>query len=327
MPDSIQTWSESVDTFYTTTWMYRKKTATEQAYLKTPFIYWLRQRGQIESISGYRRIEIPLEYGDNETIRWIAKGDTVPITDSELATMAYENWKHVSVSIVRFFQEDQQNRGKAQMINLAKLKLGAAERGLYEEFERVMFADGTGVNEPNGLQNIVSATPTTGTVHGINRATAGNEYFRNQQKTSTGVASLYLTKDMRTCLNNVIQYSRAEISDIVIVTTQDVFELYEEEGYEIYQIQNNDLYDAGFDTLQYRKRPIMWAPSAPSGNMYFLNTVYLKLVSDEGYWMDMTDWKTIPNQPNDRVAQIVCVMNMICSRPIVNIVLTGISAT
>jgi len=322
---AAQSWTETVDTFYTTTWAYRKKKAVEQAYLKTPFIYWLRSRDRVENIAGHRRIEIPLEYGDNETIRWISKGDSVPITDSELATMAYEDWKSVSVSVVRWFQDEQQNRGKARMINLAELKLGAAERGLYEEFERVVFADGTGAKEPNGLQNLVSATPTTGTIHGINRA--NETWFRNQQKTSTGVSGLNLISDMRNCLNNVIKYSRAEISDIVIVTDQTVFELYEEEGYEIYQLQDNTLYDAGFDTLQYRKRPIMWCPSAPSGNMYFLNTNYMRLVCDESYWMDMTDWKSIPNQPHDRVAQIVAVMNMTCSRPIVNVVLTGISAT
>jgi hypothetical protein len=68
----------------------------------------------------------------------------------------------------------------------------------------------------------------------------------------------------------------------------------------------------------------MWCPSAPSGKMYFLNTAYIKLVCDEGYWMEMTDWKDIPNQPFDRAAQIVCACNLTVSRPIVNVVLTDI---
>jgi len=317
-------WTQTVDTLFTTTWSYRKKEATQQAFLKTPFIFWLRERGRIENISGHRRIEVPVEYGDNDTVRWISKGDTVPITDSELVTMAYEDWKYVSVSIMRWLQDEQQNRGKAAMINLVNLKLGAAERALWEEFERVMFADGTGNKEPNGLQNLVSTSPTTGTVHGLNRATYS--WWRNQSKTATGAASLYLVSDMRNSLNRILKYSRAELRDIAIVTDQTVFELYEEEGYEIYQLTNNKLFDAGFDTLQFRGRPIMWCPSAPSGNMYFLNVAYLKLVTDEGYWMEMTNWKDIPNQPFDRAAQIVCACNMVVTRPIVNLVLTGISA-
>lgn len=323
MPSAAQTWTDTVDTIYTTTWMYRKKAATEQAFLKTPFIYWLRETGRVENIQGHRRIEIPVEYGDNETVRWFGKGDTVPITDSELVTMAYEDWKYVAVSMIRWFEDEQKNRGKAAMMNLVKLKTGAAERALYEEFERVVFADGTGSKEPNGLQNLVAATPTTGTVHGIDRSTYS--WWRNQTKAASGAADLFLISDMRNCLNNIIRYSRAEVKDLVMITNQTIFELYEEEGYEVRQFNDNRLFDAGFDTLTYRGRPIMWSPSAPSGEMRFLNTAYLKMVCDNGYWMEMTDWKSIPNQAFDRTAQIVCAMNLTCSRPIVNLVLTGIA--
>jgi len=170
MPDDSQSWTQTVDTFFTTTWAKRKNKATEQAFLKTPLIFWLRKRDRIESIKGYRRIEIPVEYGSNETVRWFSKGDTVPITDSELITMAYEDWKYVSASVIRFFQDDQQNRGDAALMKLADVKLGAAERALNEEFERVFFADGTGSKEPNGFQNLIANKPTTGIVHGIDRA-------------------------------------------------------------------------------------------------------------------------------------------------------------
>lgn len=321
---TVPSWTETVDTLFTTTWMYRKKTATEQAFLKTPFIYWMRERGRVEDLAGHRRIEIPVEYGDNETVRWITKGDTVPITDSELVTMCYEDWKYVSVSVMRWFQDEQQNRGKAAMINLVDLKLGAAERALYEEFERVLLSDGTGTNETNGIQNIIASTPTTGTLHGLDRATY--TWWRNQSEAATGAASVYLIDDMRSDLNDILKYSKAEINDICILTDQTIFELYEAEGYEIYFKTSNSLFDAGFDTLQYRGRPIMWSPSSPSGNMYWINVAYLKLVCDPSYWMTMTDWKSIPNQPFDRAAQIVSAMNLVCSRPIVMKVRTGIAA-
>lgn len=323
MSDDSQSWTQTVDTFFTTTWAKRKNKATEQAFLKTPLIFWLRKRDRIESIKGYRRIEIPVEYGSNETVRWFSKGDTVPITDSELITMAYEDWKYVSASVIRFFQDDQQNRGDAALMKLADVKLGAAERALNEEFERVFFADGTGSKEPNGFQNLIANTPTTGIVHGIDRASYS--WWRNQYKASSGSSSVYLIKDMRNCLNSALKYAQTELKDIVIVTTQDIYEYYEDECLDMKVLQNTMLAEAGFDTLQFRGRPLMWAPSAPSGNMYFVNTSYLKLVSDESYWMDMTEWKPIPDQPNDRVAQIVCVMNLVTGRPIAHMVLTGIT--
>jgi hypothetical protein len=324
MSDDSQSWSQTIDTLFTTTWSKRKTKATEQAFLKTPLIFWFRKKDRIENISGHTRIEIPLEYGSNDTVRWVEKGDTVPITNTELLTMAYENWKYVSVSIPRYFQDDQQNRSDARIINLVDTKLGAAERALNEEFERVLHSDGTGAKEPNGLQNLISSTPTTGTIHGIDRASYS--WFRNQQKTSTGSSSLYLISDMRTCLKDTLKYSGTELKDIIIMTTQTIFEYYEDECFEIKTLSNTMLADAGFDTLNFRGRPLIWGPSAVDGNMYFINPSYMKMVCDETYWMDMTDWKPIPNQPNDKVAQIVCVLNTVCSRPICQKVLTGITA-
>lgn len=324
MASAAQSWTQTIDTLFTSTWEYRRKGATEQAFLKTPFIYWLREKGRIENVQGHTRIEIPLNYGTNETVRWISKGSTVPIQDDELITMAYEEWKYVAVSLVRWFTEDQKNRSKAAAIGMVDTKLTTAERSLYEELERVMFADGTGSDEPNGLQNLISATPTTGIVHGIDRAS--HSWWRNQQKTSTGAASVYLVSDMRTCLNDVIKYSRSEFKDIAILTDQTTFELYEDVCLDMKIIQNTMMADAGFDTIVYRGRPIMWCPSAPAGNMYFINTNYYKLVCDEGYFMEMTSWKEIPDQPFDKAAQIVCTLNAVTDRPIVNKVLTGIAA-
>jgi len=323
---AAQSWTQTIDNLYTSTWAYRKGDAIEQAFLKTPFIYWLREKGHIENISGYRRIEVPVEYGSNETISWIGKGSTVPIQDSELITMAYEDWKYLAVSIVRWFTEDQKNRAKAAAIRLVETKLNAAERSVYEDLERVVFADGTGTNEPNGLQNLVSSSPTSGIVHGINRATAGQAWWQNQQTTATGAAAVYLVSDMRTCLNDIIKYSRAELSDIVLVTNQTVFELYEDVCLEMKILSNTMMADAGFDSIQFKGKPLIWCPSAPSGNMYFLNPVFLKLVCDEQFFMEMTDWKQIPDQPFDKVAQIVCALNFIVKRPICQHVLTSIAA-
>lgn len=317
-------WTQTIDNLFTTTWAKRKASAVEQAFLKTPFIYWLRERGHVDNISGYRRIEVPVEYGSNETIRWISKGKNVPMQDSELVTITYEDWKYVAVSIMRWFVEDQQNRGQAAAIKLVETKLNAAERSKFEELERVMFADGSGADEPNGLQNIISATPTLGTLHGLSRVTY--DWWRNQQKASTGAAAVYLVSDMRTCLNDITKYSRSELKDIIMVTTQTVFELYEDVCLEMKVLQDTSLADASFENIKFKGRPIIWCPSAPSGNMYFTNPTYLKLTCDEQFFMEMTNWKEIPDQPFDKVAQILSTLNLVCTRPVCQKVLTAIAA-
>lgn len=316
-------WSQTIDNIFTSTWAYRKDDAVQQSYFKTPFVRWLKEQGKVEEVRGYRRIEIGLEYGSNETVRWIGKGSTVPVTEGELFTMAYEDWKYVSATIIRYGVEDQQNRGKARIIPYVERKVKAAERALWENFESVFFSDGTGLNEPNGLKNIIATDPTTGTVHGINRATY--TWFRNQTKTSTGSASVYLIPDMRNLMNTISTYSQLEIGQLAMFTTQTVWETYEDESLELLRFSSKDKGDPSFDTLTYRGRPIMWCRSCPSGNMYFINAEYMKLVVDPDYFMDMTDWKTIPDQVGDKVAQIICAMQLVTSRPVALGVLTSIA--
>jgi hypothetical protein len=246
--------------------------------------------------------------------------------DDELITMAYEEWKYVAISIMRWFTEDQQNRGRAQMINMVTTKLDTAERNLYEDLERVMFADGTGADEPNGLKNLISTSGASDTtsVHGLSRNTYA--WWRNQSKAATGAAAVYLVSDMRTCLNDITKYSRSELKDIVIVTDQTSYELYEDVCLDMKILSNGMLADAGFDSIQFKGKPLIWCPSAPAGEMRFINPTYLKLICDEGFFMEMTDWKQIPDQPFDKVAQIVCALNLTTRRSICQKVLYNIAA-
>ena len=320
-----QTWSLTIDNMFTSTWAYRKDGAIEQTYKKVPFWDWMNKKGKIKDIKGYSRIEISLEYGENETVTWLSRGGTVPMTEGDLMTMCYEDWKYVAVTMLRFGTEDQQNRGAAKIIDYVQRKNRRAEYALDKDFERVCFADGTGANEPNGLKNLISATPTTGTLHGINRATAGNEFFRNLQYDSSGVTSVYLLSDMRTALNNMTVYEGVETKDIFLYTTQAVFEAYEDELLEVQKYTKSELVDSNYESLVFKGRPVMWAPSCPTGYMYFINPEYLYVVKDPDYFMDMTEWKPIPDQVNDRVAQILCTMQLVCSRPVSQQVMTGIT--
>lgn len=318
------TWSQTIDTMFASTWSYRKEGAIEQAYTKFPFWAYMSEKGRMKPAEGYSRIEVNIEYGENETATWLTKGGTVPLTENELMTVTYEDWKYIAVNIIRYGVEDQKNRGKARIVDYVSRKISRAEYALDKDFERVIFSDGTGVNEPNGLQNIISVTPTTGTLHGINRATAGNEFWQNLQYSSTGVTSVSLLPDMRTCLNNMSIYEGINSSDIFMVTTQSIYEALEDELLEYDKYTTVKLLEKEFKFLNYKGHVVMWAPSCPSGCMYFINPNYLYIQYDPGYFMDMTEWKAIPDQVNDKVAQIVCTMNMICTRPKAQLVMNGI---
>jgi hypothetical protein len=120
-------------------------------------------------------------------------------------------------------------------------------------------------------------------------------------------------------------YTTIDIADIFMLTTQAIFEAFEDELLDYRRFVNSKMVDLGIDNIVYKGRPVMWMPSCPSGNMYFLNPTYLYVVIDPDYFMDMTEWKAIPDQVNDRVAQVICTMQMLITRPIAQMVMSGIT--
>lgn len=320
---TVPSWTQQVDNLFTTTWSYRKGPAVEQAFLNTPLAFWLRERDRVKNLSGHTRIEIPLDYGVNDSMRWLGKGDALPVTDPELLTMAYEEWRYGGVNIIRFWQDEQKNKGQAKMIDYVEAKLRAAERAIWQELERCFFSDGSGLREPNGLQNIIAVDPSTGTLHGIDRAV--HTWFRNQTKAASGSFPVYGDADMRNMLNTLTKFTNTMIRDYVLVTDQTTYEAYEDTLLGMKRIVNQRLADAGFDNFVFKGCPFIWSPQAPSGRIYFVNTESVKLYIDEDEFLSMTEWKPLPDQPKDRMAQIVIVLNLVCSRPSVNGVLHSIT--
>lgn len=86
--------------------------------------------------------------------------------------------------------------GKASMAEVVQLSNLLDEEnevlrlGFEEKFDQALLLDGTQSSDAvTGLDALVSLTPSTGTVGGINRATAGNEYWRNHAATGLTVTT------------------------------------------------------------------------------------------------------------------------------------------
>lgn len=309
-------YTEQLDTLYTTTFQLRRKRIIDQIFTATPFWYMLSKKGKKRTESGGRWIEIPLQYAKNETVQFFGKGGTISINDTQPLTVARWNWKYLAGSIVRYFVDDQRNRGQTAVLNLMNAKIDNLQSSLIDKLETSLFSDGSGDNglAIDGLGNIIS-TSTTGTVGGIDRSTYS--WWRNQATSMTAKsASIYLRSYMSTMFNNCGSQGEGvtRFPDL-IVTDQTTYEYYESECLEISRINIGDknLADLGFGDLAYKGRPMTWSPAATAQRMYFLNTNFIEWVADPIANFDMTDWKAIVDQPNDRVAQIVAVGNVVTS--------------
>jgi hypothetical protein len=296
----------------------KSKTA-DQIFDATPFWYWMRANGMLEKVEGGRFMTEPLRFAKSDNVEFIRRGSSVDLSDKEFMTLAKEEWRYMIDSIVRFGVDDQQNRGKNAILSLANAKMDNSKDTLVDTME-TRLAGAAGTDQFNGLQDVVADAPTN-TLHGISGSTYS--WWKNQQDdfgtnwttfADDGVAAM--NKMVNNCSNN-----RRQDTPDIILTGQHPFELYWEETLEQRRVVNKTMGDAGFQNIEFRGIPMVWSPAVPSANvntedarMYFLNTRFLKFKYDPMMFFDMTAWKDIPNQVNDRAAQIILAGNLMTGR-------------
>ena len=297
------TLTENLDNLYTTTWEHRKGKVHDNIFTATPFWFWLKEKGKLKTEIGGRFIMEPLEYAKNDTIEWIVKGSAVSLNDYEFMTESKWDWRYLTGSLVRFGVDDQQNRGRAQIIKLMTRKLANLENSVIDTLETALFTAQTG-NAIEGLPDLVQNVPATSNDAGAVDPSVYT-WFQNKATSGTGRSfAVYGFSDLRSLMNECTK-SRLQDKPDIMVSGQTPYEYYEDETMEQKQIVNKKLGDMGFANLEFKGTPWIWSPAGPSTAVYLLNTNFLYLTYDPGMNFDMTEWKAIPDQVNDRAAQII----------------------
>jgi hypothetical protein len=113
---------------------------------------------------------------------WFNGYEEISITPSEFATTAHFDWKECAGNAVFSAREVAQNSGESKQHDLVKGKVKNLERTIINNVGAALFHAGTENDGKSfgGVQYVIPDDPTTGTVGGINRATAGNEFWRSQ---------------------------------------------------------------------------------------------------------------------------------------------------
>lgn len=297
--------TELFDNLFATTWQQMKGQYTDQIFTGTPFWFMMKEKGMLESVVGYRYLTETLRYAASPRVGYIGKGGTVELSDHEFMTVATFNWKYLVDSIVRFGVDEQQNSGKAQIMNYIEAKLETSRDSIADRIETDLF----GLNAAStlsflGLQDLIADDPTTSTeVGGINQST--NSWWRNQTKNMNGGSfATNGQKEMRTMFNNCSKNLTGKKPDLWI-GGQSAYEKYEDSILTQKRIVNQKLGDAGFENVEFKGVPVTWSPKCADTRLYLLTMGNLKFKYDPRYFMEMTEWKPVPDQVNDRAAQIM----------------------
>lgn len=186
---------------------------------------------------------------------------------------------------------------KHQFVNLMKENTETLMLGFKEKFDMELHRDGTqDADAIPGLDALVSTTPAVGTVGGIDRSVAGNEYWRNQVSLDVTVANLLNTMETqwRACTRvggnspNFILAGETFIDAYRAATKADLSRevaVPQMGGYKL---------DGGNTGLYFKGVPIVWDPvfydldqaDSPTqewdSRCYMLNTRFIKLRPAQG---------------------------------------------
>lgn len=149
---------------------------------------------------------------------------------------------------------------KVQLSNLLEAKMMALEEGFKEQMDEQLYLDGTQNPEAiPGLSALVSTTPTSGIVGGINRATAA--WWQNYAK--TGIAAANLVAEMEIALRAV--RLNGGFSGVILCgsTFLDAYRAQAKEEIQRHVVVNGSTprMDAGVEELYFRGIPLIWSPT------------------------------------------------------------------
>jgi hypothetical protein len=306
---------EYVDNLVTTTWYDVRRQMFSDIWQITPLLDALYSKGKVkERIPDGRYFEIPIGYAKaDQNIKWFGRGDTFGEAEKELWTRLQYQRRNLGDSIVRYWDDEQKNRGKAQILSYAKELLENHKMTMESTLGTALWEDG-GPLAVNTLPSLISTTPAVGTAGGIDRSK--NIYLRNQAYNFSGdtLATQLVTK-MVTMYNNCSKLKgKGRRTPDLIITTQELYEEYEDQirsDYGTFELNSNKRRaDLGLGNLMFKGAEMFWDPECPAGQIYFLNTDTMEFAYDPGAWMEMTQWKHKHNGL-DRYAQVVTVCNLL----------------
>jgi hypothetical protein len=276
----------------------------DNVFSARPFVYFLKQAGQVRTISGGSKIVLPLLYGQNGTAASYSAYDLINITPQTGITSAEFNWKQYAASITISGIEEAQNNSEEQIIDLLEAKTFQAEETITEKFDQMFISSGLTSNATGnsgkdwlGLEALVKDSTSTN-IGGINQAT-DTWWAPGHKNTSAGALTL---AQMRTAYNTV---SAGNDQPNVILTTRALFEKYEDLLQPQERFMDAKTADGGFQNLLFKGAPIVYDNYVTAGDMYFLNTKYIRLVGHSDNWFKPTPFVR-PNNQDARYAQILC---------------------
>ncbi len=242
------------------------------------FMAWAFANNRVEFEDGGHEITNPLTLGRNPNVTSYEYYDSLPVAQtSEFDTVTY-TWSRVAGTVIISDQEEDENKGEAQIFKLMRAKINVLEESIKEKFSGYLYGSGSGL-DPNGLAVLIPDDPTTGTLGGISRAsetqwrTSSYDFSGNLDSTNIEEAfddvilDLTLKKDKPNLIlvgRNIWRTYRAAVRDKITIPLTDTG-------------NGKRMMDLGFTGLSHQNIPMLYDEDCGVNKAYFINDKYIKL--------------------------------------------------
>lgn len=276
--------SPGLEELVVTTHRYRAKGLADSVSKNNALLLTLKSKNRTKGVSGGRTLVEPITYNENSTYTRYSGYDTLNISPSDQFTAAEYSWKQAAIAIsFSGLEIDVQNTGSEQIFDLVSERMENAENSFANNFSGDLYSDGTLAKQINGIQSLVSDSPSTGTVGGIDRSLY--PWWRNYSYSGTTDGGAAPTSsNIEKYMDNIrVNTTRGGDSFDLCIMDNSFFLLYLEalRGRQRINDARGALADAGFQTVKYFGSDVVldggYGGQAPSQHAYFLNTKHLKL--------------------------------------------------
>jgi hypothetical protein len=277
----------------------------------------LSRRGNSKPFSGGRTIVQELNYADNQTFQWYSGYQSLNISPSQVFSAAEYPIRQAAVAISISGLEELQNSGEEAIIDLLESRIANGEDTFMNGLSQGIYGDGTVTNSVGGLQLLVSTSPTSGVVGGIDRASW--TFWRNQKWSAATDGSTVLSAatilsqmdslwpslvrgrdapDLIVMDNVMWRYYLGAMQAIQRITATNGAPDMADAGYQSLKYLTADVVlDGGFQGFSTDPLPAQTSTSTtavggtPSTTAYFLNTKYI-------FWRPHSKRNMVPLDPD-----------------------------
>jgi hypothetical protein len=228
-----------------------------------------------------------LEYALTPNVAWQGETDTVATAVPDILDEAKYDWKILGASVAHTEFEKAITQGTGKKTDLLGAKMENMNNSIDAALNTMLFGAASG-NIPGGLTDIVSVTPSTGTVGGINRANF--TFWRSIQVTGTKTTTAF--DNLRSTTFSAYNSAAAGMlgkRPKIAVTTQTVFQgfaslLVANERYIRENVADKGISGFTPGSMMMIDMEANYDAACGSGLLYLLNFEFFKLAYPKGFY-------------------------------------------